>query len=206
MGFHLDEKIVRKSAENLASAELKATYLGNIDTGRKHSVRILYAFGCGGWFTNKCCLLKESSQNFIDGNEVVAPKKERTECYIAKDVSDQECAAYQPGFCGVHIRQYQKNQGPGFTPANYRFDIILKDNSKMIVGERYLLNIPSGTMVEFESNLPHKFGVKAPELDDDAVYMLYNSENWGSNDQEHFCNFGAYDSGHRDGDCGFRCD
>lgn len=191
-------------ATNKVSAGLTATLIGDNDPGTQHAVSISMVFGCG-LFTNKCCLTSTDARNFVGGKEVVVPKKEPTECFMAKDVSKQNCESFHPGWCGVHIRQYQKNEGPGFHTENYRFDVTLFDADQELVGEVELLSIPSGTQQEVGSTLPYTFGVKAPDTDGDAVYMSYNGASWGSNDQDHHCNFGKYDSGHRDGDCGFTC-
>ena len=136
---------------------------------------------------------------------MVTPHSEPIECFGAKDVSSQNCDGFDPGWCGVHITQYQKNEGPGFNMENYRFDITLYDGDQELVGEQDLLSIPSGQTNQVGSTLPYTFGVTAPDTDDEAVYMSYNGQSWGSNDQDHHCSFGAYDSGARSGDCGFSC-
>lgn len=105
----------------------------------------------------------------------------------------------------MHITQYQRNQGPGLNTENYRFDVILYDNDQELIAELELLSIPSGQSQQVGSPLPYTFGVTAPNLDADAVYMSYNGQSWGSNDQDHHCNFGPYDGGKREGDCGFSC-
>lgn len=52
---------------------------------------------------------------------------------------------------------------------------------------------------------PNVLVVTTGKVDNDAVLFKYGAQAWGSNDQEHHCNFGAYDSGNREGDCGFSC-
>ena len=64
---------------------------------------------------------------------------------------------------------------------------------------------PSGQGVGVTSALPLVLIVTAQNVDDDAVLFAYGDQSWGSNDQPHQCNFGAYDSGKREGDCGFSC-
>ena len=48
--------------------------------------------------------------------------------------------------------------------------------------------------------------IKVGPTDGDVVVFDYpgNAE-WNSDDQSHTCNFGQYDSGKREGDCGFTC-
>lgn len=201
-GFHLTDKEFVPGRG--VTGQLMATYIGDVDPGRTHSVKISITFLCG-IFSNKCCVNSHWTANYIDGKEVVTPHSEPIECVAGKDVSKQNCETAHSGWCGVHIRQYQKNEGPGLNTENYRFDVILYDSDQELIGEADLLSIPSGQTQQVGSTLPMTFGVTAPNLDDDAVYMSYNGASWGSNDQEHHCDFGKFDSGHRDGDCGFTC-
>lgn len=116
----------------------------------------------------------------------------------------QICPGFQSGWCGVHVRQYQKNEGPGSDTRDYRFDVTLKDNGRNLIGTDALRNIPSGQSGDFKSNLPKLFTIKAPNVDGDAVEMSYDGKSWKSDDSK-VCKWGKYDSGHRDGDCGFSC-
>lgn len=191
-------------ASNKIIGQLYATLIGDSVPATTHAVSISIVFQCG-LFINKCCVNSFFTQNYYGGNQVVTPHSEPIECVGAKDVSNQNCDSFDPGWCGVHITQYQKNEGPGLDTENYRFDVILYDSDQELVGELELLSIPSGETQQVGSTLPYTFGVTAPDTDDDAVYMSYNGQSWGSNDQGHQCNFGAYDSGTRNGDCGFSC-
>lgn len=191
-------------ATNKITAQLHATLVGDQDPASTHAVLISITFSCGT-FGNRCCVDTCFTENFVGGKQVVTPHSEPIECVGAKDVSKQNCANFDPGWCGVHITQYQKNQGPGLNTENYRFDVILYDGQQELVGEQELLSIPSGQTQQVGSTLPYTLGVTAPNTDGDAVYMSYNGQSWGSNDQAHHCNFGKYDSGQRDGDCGFLC-
>ena len=186
------------------ATQLFATLVGDQDPASTHSVEIFINFACG-LFTNKCCVNAFQTHNYLGGVLVVTPKSEPIECVAAKDVSNQNCDTFDPGWCGVHITQYQKNEGPGLNTENYRFDVILYDAKQELVGELDLLSVPSGQTTQVGSTLPYTFGITAPDTDEDAVYMSYSDQSWGSNDQAHHCNFGAYDSGTRNGDCGFSC-
>lgn len=55
------------------------------------------------------------------------------------------------------------------------------------------------------SKLPWDVVVTAQNVDDDPVLMAYSDQSWAYADIAHQCNFGAYDSGKREGDCGFTC-
>lgn len=116
-----------------------------------------------------------------------------------------------PGWCGVHVTQYQKNMedGPGDT-SQYRFDVQLYDSKKSLIGFGNVLQVADTKEVGVPSGLPYVFTVgtennKPYPIDSDAVLMSYNGQQWGSNDQKHFCNFGSYNDGKREGDCGFDC-
>ncbi|KAL8954738.1 MAG: hypothetical protein Q9183_006958, partial [Haloplaca sp. 2 TL-2023] len=181
-----------------------ATLVGDTIAEETHSVKISIRFMCG-LFRNKCCVDTVGKTNIIGWNEVTTPYSEPIECTAGKDVSNQNCDHADGGWCGVHITQYQRNQGPGLNTENYRFVVLLYDSDQELIGQLDLLSIPSGQTHQFGSPLPYTFGVTAPNLDADAVYMTYNGQNWGSNNQDHHCSFGAYDSGKREGDCGSTC-
>lgn len=104
----------------------------------------------------------------------------------------------------MHIRQYQKNEGPGSNTAVYRYDVRLFDGSGALVDEVDLVEIADGATSTVSNALPLGFDVTSGGVDGDAVTMSYNGATWNSDDQSH-CKFGKYDSGHRDGDCGFSC-
>ncbi|KAH3919234.1 hypothetical protein HBH56_030490 [Parastagonospora nodorum] len=205
-GFQLTSQRAQRRTANDVATTLGATLVGDADPVHTHGVVIHITFACRSIIPDKCCL------NFVDTDNCLGevcglkpPYKERMECVSSKDVSKSNCASYHGGWCGVHIRQYQKNQGEGIDTSVYRFDVELFDGDQEVVGDYELAGIPSGQTKQFGSRLPMTFGIKAPDVDGDAVYMSYNGQSWGSNDQEHHCNFGKYDGGHRDGDCGFSC-
>jgi hypothetical protein len=47
--------------------------------------------------------------------------------------------------------------------------------------------------------------VQDGQVDNDLVCFWYSNQWWCSNDQQHHCNFGNYDGGKREGDCGSTC-
>jgi hypothetical protein len=110
-------------------------------------------------------------------------------------------AGYRPGWCGVHVTQHQK-QNPA--TDKYKFDIKIFDANNNVIGSVDGADATNPVIVD--SKLPNTLVVTAGNVDADAVLMDYAGQHWGSNDQAHHCNFGAYDSGKREGDCGFTCD
>jgi hypothetical protein len=102
--------------------------------------------------------------------------------------------------CAFHVTQYQK---PDPSKDSYKFDVIIKDANGNEIGSVYGA-VATGP-IEVKSSLPLPLIVTAGNVDADAVLFSYGDQNWGSNDQPHHCNFGKYDSGNRDGDCGFAC-
>lgn len=114
---------------------------------------------------------------------------------------------YASGWCGVHIRQYQKDQGEDSmndTP-NFKIEVALKDgDSKQVAGPNALLPTPSGVPVNV-NGLVGPFTVTAGEHDSDPLSMSFAGKTWDSDDKNHSCSVGNYNSGHRDMDCGFDC-
>ncbi|KAL8672889.1 MAG: hypothetical protein Q9168_002673 [Polycauliona sp. 1 TL-2023] len=203
-GFRLTANSVDVQKSNQVVASLTATLVGDVDLANTHSVSITISFKCG-LFVNKCCVDTVGTSNYLGGKGVVTPHAEPIECTGAKDVSNQNCVAAHRGWCGVHIIQYQKNEGPGLNTENYRLDVSLYDNDQEFIAEGDLLGIPSGQRQQVGCPLALTFGVTAPNVDGDAVYMSHNGQRWGSNDQDHHCGFGVFDDGKRKGDCGFTC-
>lgn len=115
-----------------------------------------------------------------------------------KPVNDR---GYAPGWCGMHVVQHQK---PNPATDRYRFDITLKDHNGKAIGE--VLGAVADKPIEVFSKLPYVFILTGGNVDSDAVLFDYAGQHWGSNDQGHHCDFGAYDNGARQGDCGFSCD
>ena len=115
---------------------------------------------------------------------------------------------HYPGYCGVHITQYQKNEGPSAAApssgtSDYRFDITLRDAQGENIGGLAYADGPTGTAINVDSKLPYVFEVTAGSVDDDPVSFAYAAQKWTSKDGQ--CDFGKYDSGSRNGDCGFSC-
>lgn len=106
------------------------------------------------------------------------------------------------GWCGIHVVQYQK---PHPATDHYKLDVSIFDANGALIGKVAGADAPAGVEVDVKSTLPNVLVVTTGKVDNDAVLFKYGAQAWGSNDQEHHCNFGAYDSGNREGDCGFSC-
>lgn len=135
---------------------------------------------------------------------------------VNPDNDDQETikgadasAAYAPGWCGVHVTQYQKNEGPAGTPSggtsNYRLDVKLYDANKNEIGRIDAADAAPPNGVGVSSKLPLVFVVTPGNVDNDPVTFNYGTQSWAYADAAHPCNFGRFNNGKREGDCGFSC-
>ncbi|KAL8796249.1 MAG: hypothetical protein Q9195_001364 [Heterodermia aff. obscurata] len=111
---------------------------------------------------------------------------------------------YQPGWCTYHIQQYQHNEN-GFGNT-YGFSVIIYDAAKAPIGQISKQAVPDdgSNTLNMDSNLPYVLEIHAPGPDDAAVTFNYGADSWSSDDSSR-CSMGAYDSGSRNGDCGFTC-
>ncbi|KAL8762173.1 MAG: hypothetical protein Q9184_001770 [Pyrenodesmia sp. 2 TL-2023] len=100
-------------------------------------------------------------------------------------------ATFEPGRCRVHVTQYQKNEANNPSPV-YRLDLTIFDNADKVAGQNFGVDAPTGKYVGTTSLLPFVLLAAAGEEDDSAVLFRYGAQSWGSNDQEHECDFGGY--------------
>ena len=136
-----------------------------------------------------------------EGNEMIL----RVEAKTARDIAQRKDRQFAPGWCGMHVTQYQK---PDPSKDQYKFDVVVKDAEGNEIGnlkDAYAGSLQSPESIGVTSRLPYVLMVDAGNVDDDAVLFRYGAQSWGSNDQEHHCDFGSYDNGSRQGDCGFQC-
>ena len=110
---------------------------------------------------------------------------------------------YVTGQCGVHITQYQKNEGPGGDTSKYRFDVTIKDAAGGVIGGVQTATIDDGGSLAVSSELPYQFIVSVGNVDEDSVSFAYAGQSFSSSSGQ--CGFGGYEDGNRDGDCGFSC-
>lgn len=204
-GFQLTSNFVDKWSANNVDANLFATLFSDSDPATQHGVRIDITFKCG-ILSNKCCIDSYYTTNSIGNtHDIIPPHTEPMECLGGKDVSKQSCDTAQSGWCGVHITQYQKNEGPGFNTENYRFTVLLYDGAQTFIGERELLSIPSGTTEHiYTKPLQYTLALTAPNVDDDPINLAYAGDFWNIYDAGR-CSTGVYDEGKREIDCGFTC-
>lgn len=113
--------------------------------------------------------------------------------------------SFTPGWCGVHVTQYQKNEGDENLSGEYESTITITDAGGSKVGEAN--KEPNGEpVIVVDSSLPNRLLVDASgKVDSDPVQFWYADQYWDSNSQANKCKVGSYDSGHRDMDCGFNC-
>lgn len=96
----------------------------------------------------------------------------------------------------MHVTQYQK-ENPSDPSSHYHLDVTLYDGAQKEIGKVTNQDAPAGQGVGVTSALPWVLIVTAQNVDDDAVLFKYADQSWGSNDQEHHCDFGSYDGGNR---------
>lgn len=115
--------------------------------------------------------------------------------------------SYQSGWCGLHFTQYQKHQGPGNDTSKYRFDVIVKDSKGATIGETKGMVVGDHSKGGVYSALPKVLIVKPGGKDRDHIGFAYDGAHWdtGRHNRRHWCKVGRYDSGARQGDCGFTC-
>ena len=92
-------------------------------------------------------------------------------------------AGYAPGWCGLHVTQYQKNEGPAATngaggTSNYRLDVEIFDANQNSIDKVTLQDAPSGKGVTVQGKLPTTLSVTAQNTDSDALLFSYNGQNW----------------------------
>lgn len=122
---------------------------------------------------------------------------------------------FAPGWCGMHVTQYQKNEdsGPNANSPDYLIDVSIFDANQNPIqihdcndcGTTARTIALNGAANVFKTDLPVDMIVTLGAVDDDAILFNYGDQSWGSNDQPHHSNWGAYDNGKREGDTGFSC-
>ncbi|CAO2652646.1 Nn.00g009290.m01.CDS01 [Neocucurbitaria sp. VM-36] len=105
---------------------------------------------------------------------------------------------YRPGWCGVHVIQYQK---PDPSKDSYSLEASLNDANENQIGSIGKV----GPTISLTSKLPLTLEIKTGGVDADPVSFAYGSQSWDSNDKAR-CSVGSYDNGKREMDCGFTCD
>jgi hypothetical protein len=136
-----------------------------------------------------------------------------------KDVIDapggQNSAGYVPGWCTIHITQFQPDQYKQGTHEDFEYTNPLNEYQLVVTimgGDNtplaYATKQPLDGALEIDSKLPHPLIVQDNYKGSDGKNMLsfwYNDQWWLEVDQQHHCNIGAFDNGKREGACGFTC-
>ncbi len=122
--------------------------------------------------------------------------------------------SFTGGWCGMHVTQHQKNELGDSSTSNspdYILSVCIYDANQVLqnqypgedgCGQFIALN---GQAQAIDTALPHLMYVTVGAVDSDPLLFTYGDQDWGSNDQAHHPNWGAYDSGKREGDTGFSC-
>lgn len=155
-----------------------------------------------GFFNLTVCLnaSEASGAVFSAGDSSEPPKCDNA----YNDVSPTtNSAGYAPGNCGIHVTQYQKNEGNENPLPYYQLQVTIKDAANTQIGFATKQMVNPAMIIH--SKLPYQVYVSVGTVDTDVVCFWYSDQWFCSNDQAHKCNFGAYDSGKREGDCGFSC-
>lgn len=119
-----------------------------------------------------------------------------------KNANDGELS-YVPGFCTVHVVQYQKNEPTVNPNPDYKFDITMKDYDQNQIGQLLSADAPGAVGVDVDSQLPYVLIVTAGTVDSDPVSFAYAGEIWDSDGSS--CGATAYGSGTRQINCSFGC-
>ena len=116
-------------------------------------------------------------------------------------------STFAPGWCTLHMIQYQKNQAD--IGNAYAFSLVLKDNDKKIIGQitKQPLEGTAPGVLNMPSNLPYMLVLKTRDADDDWVQFEYSADRWNTNPEDYGgrCTSGGFENGNRESDCGFQC-
>lgn len=118
-------------------------------------------------------------------------------------------ATYARGWCGLHIRQYQRNEKANYENASpdYALELQLYDSKKKLVAYTDKTNAAAGVGVPIKGPLPKAVLASSGNADKDPVSFVYGTDKWFTHDKQ--CHVGGKNhglqNGVRDIDCGFSC-
>ena len=113
------------------------------------------------------------------------------------------CYNYTPGWCGVHVRQYRRNQPENPSP-DFKLDVRIFDGAQALMTALVGLDALSYHATPILTQLPKVLNITVQNADNDPVLFEYDGVSWDSSNSDH-CKFGEYYIGKREGDCGFTC-
>lgn len=79
---------------------------------------------------------------------------------------------------------------------------MIKNSNKDVISSASGADAPANFGVGVTNKLPWVVVVTAQNVDANPVLMAYSDQSWAFADVAHHCNFGAYDGGKEEGDCG----
>lgn len=154
-----------------------------------------------GFFNFTICLnAAEAAGNIVEGKTpVCANVPDSTGVSLSVNQN-----GYAPGWCGVHVSQYEKSTGSANPLAEYQLAVTIFDGAGQPIA--YATKQPVDPAIIVPSKLPFNL-IVSDNGADDTVCFWYSDQYWCSNDQAHHCNFGKYDGDTkaREGNCGFTC-
>ncbi|KAJ5624260.1 hypothetical protein N7510_000569 [Penicillium lagena] len=118
-------------------------------------------------------------------------------------------STYNSGWCGLHIRQYQRDETDDYeNPGNnYGLELTLFDAKQDMISYTPKTDAASGDAVVIQGPLAWILEVISGDSDDSAVSFKYGGESWDSSGSQ--CSVGSTNNGWQDGlrdiDCGFPC-
>ncbi|KAJ5151252.1 uncharacterized protein N7482_010504 [Penicillium canariense] len=118
-------------------------------------------------------------------------------------------AGFFPGWCTIHITQFQPDQYKQGTHENFEYINPLNEYQLAVtlldgegIARAYATKQPVDGALAIESNLTYPLIVQDSYKGDDNKDMLsfwFNNQWWLEVDQKHECNIGAFDNGKREG-------
>ncbi|KAH8809633.1 hypothetical protein DL96DRAFT_1821880 [Flagelloscypha sp. PMI_526] len=116
----------------------------------------------------------------------------RVACRCEFDCPPGPAAGFAPGFCGMHVTQFQK---PDPSKDNYKLDIKLFDSVQTPIGATDgPQDAPANVPINLDSKLPFVMIVTAQNIDDDPIKFAYAGQNFDSNAGQ--CSVGRHNSQH----------
>lgn len=119
--------------------------------------------------------------------------------------SSSSPAKFTPGWCGMHVTQYQKNEEGGDNPhsPNYviRVSIFDADQKSLVFYDCNDCGTESQTVAldnvgnSFKTDLPVLMIITVGATDADPIEFAYGDQFWNSDSESHHSKFGAYDAG-----------
>ena len=134
-----------------------------------------------------------------------------------KPADKPSAGKFKPGWCTMHVTQWQKNTDDGAHPHSpeYNIDVEIFDGAdppKPLYlydcdgcGTKATTVALNGAPNVYNTVLPNRVIVVVGAKDEDVVKFEYGDQKWDSNDQVHHSNFGPFEDQKRQGDTGFSC-